>query len=463
MSTAAAAFAAFSFGPSQCQLCQADGSSCSTSNGITSGWMKNTIDTSTDVLSSRSGIPISGSGSLFPWSSRGRDLGHLKVSVAADYSDSSFPDSPSYTSARGYHPLEEVMVSRRRPEPQLTPAEIARTTVEANSSALVVFPGIVHREPHEEITWAELQYVVDDYGDIYFEIFDDKNVLRDRQAINPVNAFIGMDVPIYENRRVASDYDIFSVRDADDIPMDNDFFPIMDYKASDVPVDWGMPDTCTWVHPIHFAKCLSKAIDTEHGIKKGYPSNGVSIVGCLRSAFDDEEAYFRSVCYSEDSDGYSSDSRDGEIPNLSSKKDVSRASTIYRFEIISIEIFSVYGTQKPIGFSEFQNAEADVLLNCVSTILERLDDRGIDLDSALKALCKKKGIDSEEAHLIGVDSLGLDVRISSGVEVRTHRFPFKVHARSEVAAEKQIHQLLFPRSRRKKRNQGDRLRDSRSH
>ncbi|CAI0541237.1 unnamed protein product [Linum tenue] len=404
MSTAAAAFAAFSFGPSQCQLCQADGSSCSTPNGITTGWMKNTIDNSTDVLSSRSGSSIFGSGSLFPWSSRRRDQSHLKVSVAANYSDSPFPDSSSYTSARSYHPLEEVIVGRRRPEPQLTPAEIARTTVE--------------------------------------------------------NAFIGMDVPIYENRRVASEYDIFSVRDADDIPIDNDFFPV---KASDVPVDWGMPDTCTWVHPIHFAKCLSKAIDTEHGIKMGYPSNGVSIVGCLRPAFDDEEAYYRSVCCSEDSDGYNSDSRDGEIPNLSSKKDVFRSATIYRFEIISIDLFSVYGTQKPIGFSEFQNAEADVLLNCVPTILERLDDRGIDVDSALKALCKKKGIDSEEAHLIGVDSLGLDVRISSGVEVRTHRFPFKVHARSEVAAEKQIHQLLFPRSRRKKRNQGDRIRDSRSH
>ncbi|CAI0397207.1 unnamed protein product [Linum tenue] len=461
MSTAAA-FAAFSFGPSQCQSCQADGSSCSTSNGITSGWMKTTIDTSTDVLSSRSGSPILGSGSLFPWSSRGRDLSHLKVSVAADYSDSSFPDSSSYTSARGYHPLEEVIVSRRRPEPQLTPAEIARTTVEANSGALVVFPGIVHREPHEEITWAELQYVVDDYGEIYFEMFDDRNVLRDPQAGNAVNAFIGMDVPVYENRRVASDIAVFNVRDADDIPIENDYFPIMDYKDHDVPVDWGMPDTCTWVHPIHFAKCLSKATDIEHDIKMGHPSNGVSIIGCLKPAFDDEEAYFRSVCYSEDSDGYSSDSTDGEIPNLSSKKNVSRASSIYRFEIISIELFSVYGTQRPIGYSEYQKAEADVLLNCVSTIIERFNDRGIDVDSALKALCKKKGIDSQEAHLIGVDSLGLDVRICSGVEVRTHRFPFKIRARSEVAAEKQIHQLLFPRSRRKKRNQGDRLRDSRS-
>ncbi|CAK9185413.1 unnamed protein product [Ilex paraguariensis] len=54
----------------------------------------------------------------------------------------------------------------------------------------------------------------------------------------------------------------------------------------------------------------------------------------------------------------------------------------------------------------------------------------------------------------------MDVRVFSGIEVRTHRFPFKVRATSERAAEKQIQQLLFPQSRRKKiRTQGDRVWD----
>lgn len=30
------------------------------------------------------------------------------------------------------------------------------------------------------------------------------------------------------------------------------------------------------------------------------------------------------------------------------------------------------------------------------------------------------------AYLVGVDSLGVDVRVLSGAEVKTHRFPFKV-------------------------------------
>jgi hypothetical protein len=37
------------------------------------------------------------------------------------------------------------------------------------------------------------------------------------------------------------------------------------------------------------------------------PSNGVSIVGCLRPAFADEESYIRTLFHCVDSDGYNSD------------------------------------------------------------------------------------------------------------------------------------------------------------
>lgn len=38
-----------------------------------------------------------------------------------------------------------------------------------------------------------------------------------------------------------------------------------------------------------------------------HPSNGVSILGCLRPAFADEESYIRRLFYYEGSDGYNSD------------------------------------------------------------------------------------------------------------------------------------------------------------
>ncbi|KAL6970809.1 hypothetical protein U1Q18_030494 [Sarracenia purpurea var. burkii] len=45
----------------------------------------------------------------------------------------------------------------------------------------------------------------------------------------------------------------------------------------------------------------------ESSQKMDFPSNGVSILGCLRPAFMDEELYLRRLFNDEDSDGYSSD------------------------------------------------------------------------------------------------------------------------------------------------------------
>lgn len=81
----------------------------------------------------------------------------------------------------------------------------------------MLFPGTVHCEPHEHISWAQFQYIIDEYGgltssvlyhslqylllqlwllfvcnccifssDMFFEISDDENILQDRGASNPV-------------------------------------------------------------------------------------------------------------------------------------------------------------------------------------------------------------------------------------------------------------------------------------
>ncbi|OEL25056.1 hypothetical protein BAE44_0013924 [Dichanthelium oligosanthes] len=52
----------------------------------------------------------------------------------------------------------------------------------------------------------------------------------------------------------------------------------------------------------------------------------------------------------------------------------------------------------------------------------------------------------EEAAVIGVDCLGFDLRVCSGTQVQTLRFAFPIKATSEFSAEKQIHELLFPRN-----------------
>ncbi|KAK3414564.1 uncharacterized protein At3g49140 isoform X2 [Eucalyptus grandis] len=442
-----AAASSLTFGSSRYNLCHSE---CSTSCGIAGmgSWMKHSLDgrRAVDFPSMRS-LP-------FQWLPIGNELCLSRVSVAADYSDS-LPDSSNYTSDQGYHPLEEVKPCKRTRETKLTSAEIARTTVEACSNALLVFPGPVHREPHEQISWAEFQYVVDDYGDIFFEIFDDENILEDRGATSPVNVFIGMDIPVYDNKKMADEYDMSDIG-MTEISYEDDYLEVMETEVFDNAVDWGMPDPSILVHPVYFAKCLTKAVNAEYDKKMDTPSNGLSILGCLRPAFSDEESYLRKLFQSEDADNHNLDWKDADVVTLASSDRKGCNSIIYRLEIIRIELFSVYGSQCEIHLQDFLDAEPDILVHSTSAILDRFSEKGIRCNVALKALCKRKGLHVEGANIIGVDSLGMDVRIYSGTEVRTHRFPFKIQATSEAAAEKQIQQLLFPRSRRKKlRTHGD--------
>ncbi|KAH1092916.1 hypothetical protein GLYMA_14G033200v4 [Glycine max] len=337
---------------------------------------------------------------------------------------------------------------------------------------------MVHCEPHDQISWAEFQYHIDDVGDIYFEISDDANLLADCGANNPVvvkilrtpkcfasgnhvmglsvkplctiflNALIGMDIPIYDNnRRTASEYDIFNNGSDDEFKFDDDDIEVSEMEEFNIPVNWGQSDTTKSVHPIYFSKCLAKAINNMEYVKRmNHPSNGVSIIGFLRPVYGEEKSYLRWMYHTEDGDVYISDWRDF-YSNSDDDDERDTNLTLYRLEILSIELHSMYGYQSEISVLDFQDAEPDILAHSSSEILERFNQF---CDDEIKALCKKKGLYGEGAYLVGVDSLGVDVRVLSGAEVKTHRFPFKVQAANANAAEKQIWQLLFPRSRRKK-------------
>ncbi|XP_041994107.1 uncharacterized protein At3g49140-like isoform X2 [Salvia splendens] len=408
----------FSLGCSNCLRCHVEPMICSVSHGLSCSSIKTPFEL--QRVSQYSGLRrehLFGS-AQFHWSLQGRDICVSQVSVAADYSDS-VPDSSSY--ATGYHPLEELRDNGRARDAMPTSAEIARTAVEANSKALLIFPSSVHYEPHEQISWAEFDYVIDDFGDIFVEVHDSQNILQDHGASNPV-----VDEP----------------------------------NKAGIWNDWGMSENSNWTHPVYFAKCLSKAINVEHTKKMDRPSNGVAVWGFLKPTFIDEEFYLRRLFHDEESDSDTSDCKDGDIMSYSTKDDGRCGrSTIYRLDIAKIELFSVYGIQSMIGIQDFQYAEPDILVHSNPSILERFVQTGKRCSVALKALCKKKGLHVEGANLIGVDSLGMDVRVYSGTEVRTHRFSFKTRATSECAADKQIQQLLFPRARRKKLKTLDKPRD----
>ncbi|GFP93397.1 uncharacterized protein at3g49140 [Phtheirospermum japonicum] len=435
---------------------------------------RNVVD---EVVGFTSENPFFGN-TWYHWLPQIHDICLSQVSVAADYSDS-VPDSSSYANNNGYHPLEELRDHGLVRDTMPTSAEIARTAVEANDRALLIFPGVVHCEPHGQISWAEFQYVIDDFGDMFFEIYDGQNILQDYGASNPVGQFantlcskhwflqklihkpvtatsdffseafstpatamhalfttvlIEMDISHYESRKIDLYDDIIFDFDAGDVLFADDYNEIEDPSQTAIWASWGMPESSTWTHPVYFAKCLTKltllvytnedhmftlvdlvvhqilnlkhehlalAIDVDHIKTMDHPSNGVVLWGFLRPVFVDEEIYVRRLFNDEESDNYS------------------------KCKVVSVE--------------DFQYAEPDFLVHSIPSILERFDVTGTRCNAALKALCKKKGLHVEGANLIGVDSLGIDVRVSSGTE-----------AKSECAADKQIQQLLFPRSRRKK-------------
>ncbi|KAK4404100.1 hypothetical protein Sango_0778600 [Sesamum angolense] len=216
-----------------CLRCHVEPIICSTSYGFSSNWTKASIEpqrvSENAGLSFRNENPFFGT-TRFHWLPQGHDICSSQVSVAADYSDS-VPDSSSYITSNGYHPLEELRDHGRVRDRMLTSAEIARTAVEANNRALLLFPGIVHCEPHEQISWAEFDYVIDDFGDIFFEVYDGQNILQDHGASNPVvsqqfvcpkTALIGMDFSHYQIRKMdLSDDEIL------DLMLDMMFFWLM--------------------------------------------------------------------------------------------------------------------------------------------------------------------------------------------------------------------------------------------
>ncbi|THU50194.1 hypothetical protein C4D60_Mb06t17540 [Musa balbisiana] len=98
-----------------------------------------------------------------------------------------------------------------------------------------------------------------------------------------------------------------------------------------------------------------------------------------------------------------------------------------------------------VKIQDFQEARPDVLAHSATNIISHLKSGGEKVSQALKMLCmRQKGIHVEEAVVIGVDSLGFDLRVCSGRQVQTLRFSFATQATSEFSAERQLNDLLFP-------------------
>ncbi|XP_078181615.1 uncharacterized protein At3g49140-like isoform X4 [Carex rostrata] len=336
------------------------------------------------------------------WLRARHDYSLSKARVAADYSDS-LPESTNHFIKHGYHPLEEYKEPKRKIDMFLSDIQLARTIVEINHKAVLELAGWLHCEPHGHSLWSEFEYRVDDHGDILFEL-PEEGLLQDVHITDfHVRVLIGMDSPCYnEKGRLIGGLN------------DNDIHDKLKLDISDDEIE----EACYY----------------EGRRNNRFPHGAWD----ARNTATDTSFAFCQV----------SEKDDEPLSHSLPEKPRSKTSLLYRLEIGTMELFSVYGNQTEVHHRvPFCEVEPDAVACSAREIIKHLDEHGTHYLTALRALCrKKKSLVVEEAEIIWVDRLGFDVRAILGREMKILRFSFNTRAINEKAAEKKIMRMLFTRS-----------------
>ncbi|XP_068660326.1 uncharacterized protein At3g49140-like isoform X2 [Aristolochia californica] len=386
----------------------------------------------------------------------------VRVRVASDYSDSESQDA-------SYHPFEEiterVLPEKAQESARLSDAEMSRTIVEANSKATLTFSGSVGDEDHQSIFWPELSYITDEHGDIYFEVHNDEDILRSLSAENNfVQVIIGLNnlellseldlsgqTDIDFNIEEITDENNLNDDDSDDEDNDHededyiecfsqDWVTILDdlddgFDSSETLGDWANLETMRSSHPMYFASKISEVVSNLHLDWMDQPSTAIAIEGLLRPAFIEEQSIIREYirrnqshddCKRQDelNSNPETSSKDGGIQGEEIRKDESNlnGSSFYKLEMIKIQLVSAYGSQNFVKVEDFWQAQPDIIAHSAAKIMSNLKAGGDKTIQALKSLCwTQKGIQVQEATVVGVDSLGFDLRVCSGTQVQTLR------------------------------------------
>ncbi|XP_006362660.1 uncharacterized protein At3g49140-like isoform X1 [Solanum tuberosum] len=435
----------------------------------------------------------------------------IKASARDQPSASSGPVKQNAKPSR-YHPFEDISDSENgeNEEAQLSPAETARTIIEVNSKATLMFSGVVNNEVQENIFWPDLPYITDELGNIYFQVKNDEDILQTLTAEeNVVQVIIGLDtaemlseLESFGQSEVDYGIDDFDDEDSDiddeddldeddndDGDSDEDWVAIVDDEDQDGDSDgslgdWAKLETMRSSHPMYFAKKIAEVVTDDPIDFMDQPPAGLAIQGLLRPSFLEEHTTIQKQI-SEDTlsdadlnriekdddhkekggvqiNGHKHESGSSqENPSweeLEKDENLGSGTSFYKLEMIRIQLISSNGNQIFVELDDFRRARSDAIVHSAAKIISRLKAAGEKTMQALRSLCWRcKGIQVEEVSLIGVDSLGFDLRVCSGTQVQTLRFSFRKRASSEYSAERQLNDLLFPRihhkSRQKKESQ----------
>ncbi|KAG9443860.1 hypothetical protein H6P81_015200 [Aristolochia fimbriata] len=401
----------------------------------------------------------------------------VRVRVASDYSDSESKESNDAP----YHPFEElterILPGKFEESAKLSDAEMSRTIVEANSKATLMFSGAVGDEDTQSIFWPELSYITDEHGDLYFEVQNDEDILRSLSAENnSVQVIIGLN-----NLELLSELDLSGQTDLDfnieeitdennddDDDEDNDlqdedyvedWITILDdlddgFDSSETLGDWANLETMRSSHPMYFASKIVEAVSNLQLDWMDQPSTVVAIQGLLRPAFIEEQTIIRE--YIRRNQSHVDGKREVELDSNTetSSKDGGEfreddthvtGSSFYKLEMTKIQLVSAYGSQASVRLEDFRKARPDIIAHSAAKIMSNLKAGGDKTTQALKSLCwRRKGIQVQEATVIGVDSLGFDLKVCAATQVQTLRFAFHSRATSEYSAQRLLEEMLFP-------------------
>ncbi|WVZ51357.1 hypothetical protein U9M48_002509 [Paspalum notatum var. saurae] len=363
----------------------------------------------------------------------------------------SAPDHMDEQPAKGrYHPFEEIAEAVHLDDgepPHLTDAESARTIVEVNNKATVMISTLVGDGVHERIILPEFPYLTDENGDIYFEVDNEDALLESIMGEDKIaHVIIGLD-----NTQVFADLDLAASSPTDFVQEDdddddeedddgsdeeeesdfddgfNDVEGVFDVDEDDDDDDededddlpsWSNLETVNSCHPLYFARMIVETATKSNIDWLDRPPASLVVEGQLRPAFAEESTMVTK-----------------HLSTDEAQKDKKESGATF------------FKVEPKVKIEEYRKARPDIIAHSAPNIISRLRTGGDKITQALKLLCWRcKAIQVEEAAVIGVDCLGFDLRVCSGTQVQTLRFAFPTKATSEFSAEKQIHELLFPRN-----------------
>ncbi|CAN1158608.1 Uncharacterized protein At3g49140 [Linum perenne] len=420
----------------------------------------------------------------------------LNSTIRASAGQLSSGSDPSEQNGKAqYHPFEEISDSASKAvgDARLTAEETCRTMVEVNCKATLMLNNLFNEQIHENVMWPDIPYVTDEYGNIYFQVKNDEDILRTLTSENDyVQAIIGFDsedmaneMELLENNGDfefddSDEEDSDGEEDSDDDDYDEDIEAILEEDSEDDDDDddddeddvgdWANLETMDSSHPMYFAKRLTQVASDDPIDWMKQPPTGLSIQGILRPALGEEHtdikrhmsgdksSHDKKQAGKEADSSKKQDSINGQNAKSESTDDVSvsadelakdaaskNRTTFYKLETTKIQLISADGRQTTVEPDVFRRAKPDAIAHSADKIISRLKDAGQNVTEALISLCWRcKDLQVEEAAVTGLDSLGFDLRVCSGTQVQTLRFAFNSRATSEYSAERQLNDLLFP-------------------